>query len=416
MIDPTAPAFMSLQASEQLDLIKQLKHERGEYRLAAVIRLKDCGDAGAVEPLCEALTDPNPDVRTAAIKALRQVGDERAIEPLCRSLKDSYRDARICAAEALGRMGDARAVEPLCGLFSDLYQDVRVAAADALVKIGSPSVTSLCSVLRDTQHERMIRGVVIDTKRDADAPIRDLKRSARRLAVTTIGEIGDTSGVPALCAALLDAAVSVRLAAVGALHKMSAPRAVEPLCAAFTDSELKVSAAATRAVMAMKSAKSVEPLCRLIRNGNRTAWEVLLQIGNAYSLPIQVLSDADLTPPQKLDALQALSAVRSGFARKMVKIRDVKAYCEGLCAADVNDPEVKHGAAAVLTELKNREVSTELVRASDRTDDFKSTALLRGVDGSITTSSELMRSSVEESEPDAGREPRRLAILFKKRQ
>ena len=127
-----------------LDLIEQLKDERSELRLKAAGRLRDVGDARAIEPLCAALADVHPDVRASAAKALAHIGDACAIEPLCKTLKDSYKDVRICAADALGHIGDSRAVYALCSLFTDTYQDVRAAAADALTNIGSPSVGPLC--------------------------------------------------------------------------------------------------------------------------------------------------------------------------------------------------------------------------------------------------------------------------------
>lgn len=50
------------------------------------------GDLGpeAVEPLCEALKDPNVTVRAAAARALGKLGDPRAVRPLVDALKDCF--------------------------------------------------------------------------------------------------------------------------------------------------------------------------------------------------------------------------------------------------------------------------------------------------------------------------------------
>lgn len=90
----------------------------------------------AVEPLIQALEDPDWHVRTGAAVALRIIGDERAIEPLIKVLGDGNRFVRREAAKSLGRIGDARVVEPLISALQDRDSGVRGKAILALGRLG----------------------------------------------------------------------------------------------------------------------------------------------------------------------------------------------------------------------------------------------------------------------------------------
>jgi len=94
--------------------------------------------AVAVEPLIQALADPDWHVRTGAAVALRIIGDPRAIEPLIRSLSDGNRFVRRDAVKSLGRIGDPRAVDPLIRALQDQDSGVRARAATALGRLADP--------------------------------------------------------------------------------------------------------------------------------------------------------------------------------------------------------------------------------------------------------------------------------------
>lgn len=61
----------------------------------------------AVQPLCEALVDPNATVRLQACKALAYMGAEasNAVPSLIHTLNDPEESVRIQAANALGQIG-----------------------------------------------------------------------------------------------------------------------------------------------------------------------------------------------------------------------------------------------------------------------------------------------------------------------
>jgi len=78
-----------------LDLADEAASQRG----CAVRRLAELG-AEAVEPLCEALSDPRVAVRRVAASALCKIGDERALKPMIRLLyaRDSWLHTKLFAS------------------------------------------------------------------------------------------------------------------------------------------------------------------------------------------------------------------------------------------------------------------------------------------------------------------------------
>ncbi|EJG07307.1 PBS lyase HEAT domain protein repeat-containing protein [Methanofollis liminatans DSM 4140] len=82
------------------EFLKNLTHERPEYRWGAADALGRIGDERAVEPLIAAMKDPDPRVRKKAAWALGQIGDSRGQRPLLEAIRDEDDDVREIAAEA----------------------------------------------------------------------------------------------------------------------------------------------------------------------------------------------------------------------------------------------------------------------------------------------------------------------------
>ena len=102
----------------------------------------------AVEPLSAALKSwPRAEMRAAAAGALGIIGDSRAVEQLCSALKDADPNVREAAAQALGSIGDSRAVEPLIETAKDKTANVRRTVAVALGRIDDPRAAALVASL-----------------------------------------------------------------------------------------------------------------------------------------------------------------------------------------------------------------------------------------------------------------------------
>ena len=82
---------------------------------ACIRALVEINDTRAVEPLCSALYDGEPDVREEAGQALVKIGDPRGVEALLTMPleKTKYRcfPLGIEAAKALALIGTSRAIE-----------------------------------------------------------------------------------------------------------------------------------------------------------------------------------------------------------------------------------------------------------------------------------------------------------------
>ncbi len=67
----------------------------------------------AVEPLIEALGDPDREVRAAAALALGEIGCPQSVQALIRALKSPYLDIQQPAARSLGALGTSECIEAL---------------------------------------------------------------------------------------------------------------------------------------------------------------------------------------------------------------------------------------------------------------------------------------------------------------
>lgn len=63
------------------------------------------GDSQALEPLLQALHNPEPDIRREAAILLRHLKDERSVPPLIQLLSDEEKEVRVFAADTLKFIG-----------------------------------------------------------------------------------------------------------------------------------------------------------------------------------------------------------------------------------------------------------------------------------------------------------------------
>jgi len=176
--------LMPAMADKVDDLIWDLSYDASPtVRAEAAISLGRVGDARAVDPLIEALSDGNELVRAAAAQALGRIGDPKAVDPLIRTLNsvqyDVYENQEVQKQTiwALGYIGDPKAVDPL---IRSLEVDP-VDAASALGQIGDPrAVDPLIKALNDDNY------------------------FTRRAAASALGEIGDPRAIGPLTKALDD--------------------------------------------------------------------------------------------------------------------------------------------------------------------------------------------------------------------
>jgi hypothetical protein len=143
---------------------------------------------------------------------------------------------REAAAKALGELGDSTAVEPLCDALLDPDGAVVSAAIDALAKLNDPrAIQGLVIGQTDPRGQRFDKSRTL--LQSLGAPILELfaerlkneNKEVRRLAVSEIGELRDSRSVEILIPILSDENWSVRRQAVFALEKLKDPSVVDRL-------------------------------------------------------------------------------------------------------------------------------------------------------------------------------------------
>jgi HEAT repeat protein len=180
-----------------------------EARRAAAAALGETRHPAAIPFLMEALRDPfwwyeREDAAGDLLTALERMG-KAAVQPLIEALGDPERNVRKFAAMVLGNLRDARAVEELGMAVYDLHDEVSRAAAESLAKFGAPAVGVLGEALSHPEaavREHAVLGLgKIQDARVAPLLIemlRDTERIVRKQAVRALGQLRDERSISAL--------------------------------------------------------------------------------------------------------------------------------------------------------------------------------------------------------------------------
>jgi HEAT repeat protein len=151
MIDPVIgwvsgkPRLRKLTADERAIVIQQLTHRKSRVRWMAADLLGKPRVLESVDPLVQALHDPQWLVRLHAAKALGRIGDPRVCDALSVALSDEHASVRRQVIRALGHLPNERVIthllyvvqqEPaLCSeVARSLTSFVTPRAADALIR------------------------------------------------------------------------------------------------------------------------------------------------------------------------------------------------------------------------------------------------------------------------------------------
>jgi HEAT repeat protein len=137
-------------------LIKALTYQgrdAAEVRKASIAALGELRAPAAVEPLLQALDDPQGDIRILAAQALRAMGDGRTVDPFIKALRDPSLAVQEEAALALEGLHDLRAVPALLEALQINVPlgDANRAIAHAIVTLAHDQVEPLMAVLRNTK-------------------------------------------------------------------------------------------------------------------------------------------------------------------------------------------------------------------------------------------------------------------------
>lgn len=239
-----AEALALVQASDAIrELIQMIQDEEEETQSVVAQALARLGQT-AVDPLIQALKDPDSHVRTGAVHALRVVDavcaaqDPRTVSALLEALQDESPFVRRAVVESLGRIGAPEAVAPLTAALYDPNGGVRRATVETLGQYDDlrAAETLLFHTLRDefgyirqaAEHalDRMVERRRIDLTGSLTRALQADDPNVRQYAAAALGRTGDERAVGPLLAALAGTDEIVRRSAEASLLALSEP---EPL-------------------------------------------------------------------------------------------------------------------------------------------------------------------------------------------
>jgi len=194
-------------------VMTDLKGNNPKLQIRAKESVIKLGDV-AVEPLIEALNEPDLYVRTLAIEALGEIGSKKAIDPLKEKLNDPDKLTQVMVAVALHKMGEDNPEDVILGALIDESAATRRTAAKAIWEVvDKPPLRSLLKAMKDS---------------DPDV---------RNYVALSLGKIPSPDAVPTLLKALTeDPEGRVRSSAAESLEKIGKP-AVDPLIKALQSSK-----------------------------------------------------------------------------------------------------------------------------------------------------------------------------------
>ncbi len=238
-------SLLSCAAQRAEYYIDQLADSRRQVRLDASQALVQLGGA-AVEPLLNRAAAGSDSLRYIAAQILGQIGDRRATSFLKSLLRNDNRYVREQAVRALGQLDDPRLHPTLTSVLSgDSVPEVRGAAAWSLGNLrDTTAVPALVCALADTVpavRRQTLAALQFLWTSAAEAAalnaLRDRDDNVRYIAAQLLGHHRTHRALDALCLALTDDNIWVRAESARTLGRIGDPTAVGPLERMFAERE-----------------------------------------------------------------------------------------------------------------------------------------------------------------------------------
>jgi len=265
--------------------------EASERKLAA--RLLGCLQSGGVMDIFTILAaDNEPEVRSEALKAAGQQKMTDALPVLGQALADPEMNVREAAVFALAEFGAPHFTEELLLLLHEDDEQLDYAVIRALGMMRAAEAGSaLLAYLQDGKVPRNLEYSIMETlgrinciaasalisSRYLQHPDPDL----RRLAVETLGKLGDRQSLDGVAHAAQDPHWSVRVAALHVLGRSGGAGELPLLLAAMEDRDFLVRKNAILALGDLRNTSTVPALSQQLIDMelSRYAFEALLKFG-----------------------------------------------------------------------------------------------------------------------------------------
>ena len=301
---------------------RALRADQPELRMAAANALGRLDDASGVQPLVDALDDPDPRVRLRAGQACGTFADPRAVPGLRERLTaDDDLRVRRAAANALGAVGTDKALAPLLDLLDDPDESLRRIAAGALGKASNPEpVEPLARALGD--ESPVVRNAAVYSVIEllSNVPTRQ-SHAVRDQVVSELRAADDATVVEPLVEILADGrqARQRRNAAwiLGRVAEPDAELAVEALADALADDDPQTAQFAATSLKSLGGPVVEDRLTETLRpehpeDARAKAVFVLGQIGGRETLNrLEAYADDDSQAVRKR-VFSAVSKLKAG--------------------------------------------------------------------------------------------------------
>jgi HEAT repeat protein len=165
--DPTVRQYAAylLGKAKNPRAIQPLVEALGDFdksvREQAMLALSSIGKA-AIEPLSEAMKEPQWETRYRAAEALGKIADEKAVQPLIQALKDNRDHVRYMAAKGLRALRDSDTIEPMIILLNDENRYVRMMAVKVLGAIGGKNVKTALKKALDAENDEKVKEAIVE--------------------------------------------------------------------------------------------------------------------------------------------------------------------------------------------------------------------------------------------------------------
>jgi HEAT repeat protein len=254
--------------------------------------LGEIRNVATIEPLAEALKNPDPNDCFAAAMAIAQMRHPKAIEKATALLKHDEPAMRVWGARILGWMKDPLGVDPLLGALRDKHAEVRQHASRAPVAIGD---------------DRSLKAAL--------AMLNNFDRDVRRYTAQALGPTRN-------------------------------PQVIEPLFTLVRDADSFVCQAAAEAILATHDPSAIKRLVMMIEPDNFAARALA---ASSTSFLSRYQSDACVLHELVVLTKDADASVRSKALLALQSARDRCALSPLIAALDDPDEEVRKTARDLLS-------------------------------------------------------------------
>lgn len=404
-------------------LIDSIKDIANNARERVGYKFLEIGEP-AVEPLVEALNNPNKDVRAWAADTLGEIGDEKAAQPLLESFKDHEWSVRKSSAIALSRIGDKCSLKPLKEALNDKGKYVRIDAAIAFGLMGDKSsVKILIEALRDTDksvRQQCAHALGVTGDKSAIRYLKELlddpEEEVRKAAAAALGQIGE---LDPLIKTLKNPKDDLRRFAAMNLRNIGDKRSLESLLESLNDPDRIVRILVLQALGNISDEEVVAPLIERIDDYEveRYALDALTKVGKVAVLPlIGLLTDPNTNKRGeaasilgKIGDLRAVEPlinslsdpnnfVRGNAARALGKIGDRRAVMPLINILDDNGFDVHSSALEGLKGIGEPAVRPliEVIYSDENLRGYAVLALIEIGEPAVKHLIELLKSDVEQ--------------------